>query len=431
MLCTRSHTLENSFLRRSLKLELTLDEKKTQLNSCLETARLEVQKLQEELQLSRVQHAVELKVAKKVAVMDEDSLKQDLENSQRFAQESKVRLQSLQDEVMAYKMREIERDLRLEETKKKLEYEQRRGKRLEQQASAHEMLRSELENYKEIIAKLRLPNGISGDDMLGSRTSSSGGVHSDDSAGSTSETEGARAAREELAAPEELPVCKKKSRQVLRSALPSSAEAAPAAEMGYRLEPETKVFRKSSRSSSPLPAASLTLKEGAENKGVTDPKLQAAIDVLRKISASSGSECPANETEANNPLAQFATLESSHNISTTISVSRSRCTTPVNIPRERITMQEALRRGIVKPSDLADIVASSPGPSDGFSPSLSKSLGLKLVVEPNEIVASILKDTESFSNNLSPGLSKLEIRSFLYIHAHVHMCILVLIRLRT
>jgi hypothetical protein len=94
-------------------------------------------------------------------------------------------------------------------------------------------------------------------------------------------------------------------------------------------------------------------------------------------------------------------------------------------------MQEALRRGIVKPSDLADIVASSPGPSDRFSPSLSKSLGLKLVVEPNEIVASILKDTESFSNNLSPGLSKLEIRSFLYMHAHVHMCILVLIRLRT
>jgi hypothetical protein len=373
---------------------------------------------------------VELKVAKKVAVMDEDSLKQDLENSQRLAQEAKVRLQSLQDEVMAYKMREIERDLRLEETNKKLEYEQRRGKRLEQQASAHEMLRLELENYKEIIAKLRLRNGISGDDMLGSRTSSSGGVHSDDSAGSTSETGGTRAAREELAAPEELPVCKKKSRQVLRSAPPPSAEAAPAAEMGHRLEPETKVFRKSSRSSSP-PAASLTLKEGAENKGVIDPKLQAAIDVIRKISASSGSECSANETEANDPLAQFATLESSHNISTTISGSRSCCTTPVNIPRERITMQEALRRGIVKPSDLADIVASSPGPSDRFSPSLSKSLDVKLVVEPNEIVASILKDTESFSNNLSPGLSKLEIRSFLYMHAHVHMCILVLIRLRT
>ena len=369
-------------------------------------------------------------MTKRVADMDEDSLKQDLENSQRFAQEAKVRLQSLQDEVMAYKMREVERDLRLEETKKKLEYEQRRGKRLEQQASTHEMLRSELENYKEIIAKLRLPNGISGDDILGSRTSSSGGVHSDDNAGSTNETGGARAAQEELAAPEELPVFKKKSRQVLRSAPPPS-EATAAAEMGHRLELETlacddrgdsqlqvtRVFRKSSCSSSPLPAASLTLKEGTENKDVTDPKLQAAIDVIRKISASSGSEGHANETEDKEPLAQFATLESSHNISTTISGSRSCCTTPVNIPRERITMQEALRRGIVKPSDLADVEASSPGPSDRFLPSLVKPLGVKLVVQPNESVASIIKDTESFSKNLSPGLSHLEIRySFTCMH---------------
>ena len=413
-------------------------------------------------------------MAKKVADMDEDSLKQDLENSQRLAEEAKVRLQSLQDEVMAFKVREIEQNLKLEETKKKLEHEQRRGKMLEQQANAVEILRLELENYKETIGKLRLLNGISGDDMLGSRNSSSGGVHSDECAGSTSETGGARAAREEraapeeLTAPEELPVFKNKSRQVLRSAPPPSAEApapetlplftkksrqnlrsapppsaeaAAAAEMEHRFVPEasacndgsdsqvqmTKVFHKISRTSSPLPAASLTLKEGSENKGVTDLKLQAAIDVIRKISASSGSAGPANATEANDPLAQFATLESSHNISTTINVSRSCCTTPVNVPRERITMQEALRRGIVKPSDLADMVASSLT----TSPSQGKSSGVKLVVESNEIVASILKDTESFSNNLSPGLSNLAIRSFLYMHAHVHRCILLLIRLRT
>jgi len=437
-----------------------------QLSSSLDIARREVQELQSQLESSRVQHAVELKVAKKMAGMDEDSLRQDLEHMQTMAEESKSRLKSLEDEVLTFQAREAEREQELQETKKNLQYEQRRGKRLEQQASAHEMLRSELESYRKIIATMRLPNGVSGSDMLeqvGSRTSSCADAHSDCSAGEEEELcvmqkevrKSVRSApppppsataanvtpilQSESAAcddgmdaqpqvtkefcttgeEEERCVIQKEVRKSVRSA-PPTPPSVTAAEIGPRFVPEsestadggmdappqvTKEFRKGLRSAPS--ASSHTLKDGTATKGVAKLDLQAALDVLQKFSAGPGPVAGSVPNEVGRELTP--------NVSTTVSAPGSRSTTPINPSpstskpkRECISMQEAVRRGV----RLEDIV-KAPDPTPQVSPSLGKSFdssSVTTVTPVKTLAASILRDTDAFSSKLSPGLSSLYTR---------------------